>query len=59
MMVFLGDGKGDFTPQVIATGYDAHESRVADLDGNGTLDILVKPYNCGTPRLDILLQNAR
>lgn len=59
IMVFLGDGKGNFMPQVIATGYDAHESRVADLDGNGTLDILVKPYNCGAPRLDILLQNAR
>lgn len=58
-MVFLGDGRGNFTPQVIATGYDNHESKIADLDGNGSLDILIKPYNCGTPRLDILLNPGR
>jgi hypothetical protein len=53
--LFLGDGKGNFAPTVVATGYDSHESKVADLDGNGTLDLLVKPYNFETPRLDILL----
>jgi hypothetical protein len=53
--VFLGDGQGNFKPTVVATGYDSHESRIADLDGNGTLDILVKPYNWQTPRLDIFL----
>ena len=53
--LFLGDGKGNFTPTVLVTGYDSHESKVADLDGNGTLDILVKPYNWETPRLDIFL----
>ncbi|HVX67267.1 MAG TPA: VCBS repeat-containing protein [Bryobacteraceae bacterium] len=52
---FLGDGKGDFTPSVAATGYDSHESRVADLDGNGTLDLLIKPYDWQAPRLDIFL----
>ncbi len=55
LYVFLGDGHGNFKPTVIATGYDSHESRIADLDGNGTLDLLVKPYNWQTPRLDILL----
>ena len=53
--IFLGDGKGNFTPTVIATGYDSHESKIADLDGNGTLDLLIKPYNWQTPRLDIFL----
>lgn len=52
---FLGDGKGNFTPTVVATGYDSHESKVADLDGNGTLDLLIKPYNWQTPGLDIFL----
>lgn len=52
---FLGDGKGNFAPYVVATGYDSHESKVADLDGNGTLDLLIKPYNWETPRLDIFL----
>jgi hypothetical protein len=53
--IFFGDGKGNFRPEVVATGYDSHESRVADLDGNGTLDLLIKPYNYDTPRLDVLL----
>ena len=53
--IFLGDGKGNFKPTVVATGYDSHESRIADLDGNGTLDLLIKPYNWQTPRLDIFL----
>ncbi|HTT65881.1 MAG TPA: VCBS repeat-containing protein [Bryobacteraceae bacterium] len=55
MYIFLGDGQGNFTPTVVATGYDSHESRLADLDGNGTLDLLIKPYNWQTPRLDIFL----
>ena len=38
---FLGDGNGNFKPTVVATGYDSHESKVADLDGNGTLDLLL------------------
>ncbi|HVN05936.1 MAG TPA: VCBS repeat-containing protein [Bryobacteraceae bacterium] len=53
--IFLGDGKGNFKPTVAATGYDSHESKLADLDGNGALDLLVKPYNWETPRLDIFL----
>jgi hypothetical protein len=53
--LFVGDGKGNFTPAVLATGYDSHESKLVDLDGNGTLDLLIKPYNWETPRLDILL----
>lgn len=53
--LFLGDGKGGFQPTVVATGYDSHESKVADLDGNGTLDLLIKPYNWRTPRLDVFL----
>jgi hypothetical protein len=39
----------------VATGLDNHEAKVADLDGNGTLDILTKPYNYQAPRLDIFL----
>ena len=53
--LLLGDGNGNFRTTVVATGFDLHESKVADLDGNGTLDILGKPYNWETPRLYIWL----
>ena len=56
--IFLGDGKGGFVPKVVARGYGSHESKMADLDGNGTLDVLSKPYNWETPRLDIFLNLA-
>jgi len=56
--LLLGDGNGDFTTTLVDRGYDLHESRIADLDGNGTLDILGKPYNWDTPRLDVWLSQA-
>jgi FG-GAP-like repeat len=56
MWIFFGDGKGNFRKEEVASGYGNHESRVADLDGDGDLDILGKPYNWDAPRLDIWLQ---
>ena len=53
--LLLGDGKGNFKTTLVATGFDNHESKVADLDGDGKLDILGKPYNHGTPGLNIWL----
>jgi hypothetical protein len=53
--IFFGDGKGNFIPTVIAEGLDWHESKVADLDGDGRLDIITKPYNFGSPRIDIFM----
>ena len=35
-----------------------HEARVADLNGDGKLDILSKPYNWETPRLDVWLNQG-
>ena len=57
--VFLGDGNGNFTKTVVATGIGSHEAKVGDLDGDGDLDILSKPWTWDTPRLDIWLNNAR
>ena len=59
MWLFLGDGRGNFARQVVATGYGNHESKVADLDGDGDLDILGKPYNWETPRVDIWLNKQK
>lgn len=57
--VLLGDGRGGFRNTVLVTGFDHHESRLADLDGNGTLDLLGKPYNHETPALHIWLNLPR
>ncbi|MEZ4620996.1 MAG: FG-GAP-like repeat-containing protein [Caldilineaceae bacterium] len=59
MWVLLGDNQGNFTPSAIATGYDNHESKVGDLNGDGTPDILGKPYDWQTPGIDIWLNQQR
>jgi len=56
--VFLGNGNGTFTKTEVATGYGNHESKVGDLDGDGDPDILGKPYNWETPRLDLWLNGT-
>lgn len=58
MWIFLGDGSGGFTRTEAGAGFDNHESRVADLDGDGDLDILGKPYDHSTPRLNVWLNNT-
>jgi hypothetical protein len=53
--VFYGDGQGNFRKEILATGFDNHESKAADLDGDGDIDVLMKPYNHRTPGLHVLL----
>ncbi len=53
--IFFGDGKGNFTPSVIAEGLDFHEAKAADLNADGRIDIVSKPYNYQSPRVDIFL----
>jgi hypothetical protein len=59
MMILFGNGQGGFETTVMATGYGNHEARVADLDGDGDLDILGKPYTQNTPRVDVWLNRLR
>ena len=54
--IFYGDGQGHFRTSVFATGIGFHEARVADLNGDGRMDILDKPYNWEAPRVDVWLQ---
>lgn len=57
-MLLLGDGKGHFQTQIISEGIENHESKIADLDGDGDYDILDKPYAWQTPRLDVWLNEG-
>jgi hypothetical protein len=54
--IFYGDGRGNFRKTTLVTGNGFHEARVADLNGDGTMDILDKPYNWEAPRIDVWLQ---
>ena len=56
--IFYGDGKGNFRKTVFQTGMGFHEARVAELNGDGKLDILSKPYNWDTPRVDVWLNQG-
>lgn len=57
-LIFYGDGKGNFKKEIFTKGFGFHEAKLADLDGDGDIDILSKPYNWKVPRIDIWLQNG-
>ncbi len=56
--ILYGDGKGNFRKTEMVVGHGFHETRIADLDGDGDLDILNKPYNWEVPRVDVWLNNG-
>ena len=56
--IWYGDGEGHFKETVASHGQGIHEGKLGDLDGDGDLDILLKPYNHKTPRIDILLNDG-
>jgi hypothetical protein len=54
--ILFGDGRGQFRKTIFATGIGFHEARVADLNGDGKMDVLDKPYNWEAPRVDVWIQ---
>jgi sugar phosphate isomerase/epimerase len=58
LRILLGDGKGNFTDYIINEGFSHHENKFVDLDADGDIDILAKPYAFRAPGLDIWLQNG-
>ena len=57
--ILFGDGKGNFNrDMIISEGVDLHDSEITDLDGDGDLDILGKPYDGDAPGINIWLQNG-
>ena len=57
--ILLGDDKGNFQEMLIHTGFDLHESVLADLNGDGLLDILGKPYTWNAPLLNIWINKGK
>ena len=57
--IFFGDGQGHFRKTVFAKDADFHDARLADLNGDGLLDIVNLPYTRDTPRVDVWLQQRR
>lgn len=57
--ILLGDGKGNFSKHVVARGFGVHEGRIIDLDGDGDLDVLGKPYNWKAPLINIWLNEKK
>jgi len=56
--IFYGDGTGRFRRTEFSKGQGFHEARACDLDGDGDIDILNKPYNWDAPRVDVWLNNS-
>lgn len=56
--IFFGDGRGNLRKTELVKGHGWHEARLADLDGDGDLDLLNKPYTWETPRVDVWLNNG-
>jgi sugar phosphate isomerase/epimerase len=56
--LLFGNGKGGFRATVFTKGHGWHEGRLADLDGDGDLDVLGKPYTWQAPRMDVWLNNG-
>lgn len=42
--ILYGNGQGSFTKSVVSEGICHHESKLGDLDGDGDIDILGKPF---------------
>ena len=56
--ILYGDGKGNFRVTELVKGHGWHEGRLADVDGDGDLDVVNKPYTWQAPRLDFWLNNG-
>jgi hypothetical protein len=53
--VLYGDGAGNFTQQVVLSGQGTLEGQLTDIDNDGDLDIVSKPFRHNNPRVDIFI----
>jgi len=47
LIVYVNQGEGHFHPVTISEGVPTHNATVGDVNGNGRVDIVGKPYNPG------------
>jgi hypothetical protein len=57
--ILYGDDKGGFRTTVLVSGHDWHEGKLADVEGDGDLDVIGKPYTWQAPRIDLWLNGRR
>ncbi len=53
MWLGINSGRRTYRRTLIAQGFGAHETRAADLNGDGRLDLICKPYDWRTPRVEL------
>ena len=58
--IFYGDGNGNLKKYELkeAEGIGNHESKLGDLDDDGDIDILQKPFELNIPRIDIWINEG-
>jgi len=56
--IFYNQGGGAFASSTISVGVGNHESCLADIDGDGRLDLAGKPYSVGAPGVNVWLQRV-
>jgi hypothetical protein len=57
--ILLGDGKGNFVQMVVDGDIGCHEGKIFDFECDGDYDILSKPYNWDTPRIDLFINETK
>jgi len=58
LRILYGNGAGSFTLSELDVGFEDHETKLGDLDGDGDLDILRKPFIDGAPGIEIWINEG-
>ena len=58
VFIWYGDGKGNFNETIAYHGQGIHAGKLGDFNGDGYLDILVKPYNHNSPCIEVLINRG-
>lgn len=59
IFILINKGQGIFERLNITTTFGSHNAGIGDIDGNGELDIISKPYSWDTPRIDLWLNRGQ